>query len=54
MADMKENRVHPASACPRVKKAFHPLDEIRADTQVHPYKNSLTRALSRRKREFGR
>jgi len=35
------------------KIGFHsPLDEV--DTKVRPYKNSLTRALSRRKREFGR
>ena len=37
--------VHPASAYPLEKKAFHPLDEIRADTKVRPYKNSLTLAL---------
>ncbi len=34
-------------------KAFHPLDEIRADTQVRPYNNSLTLALSRGERESG-
>ncbi len=28
--------VHPTSAYPLEKKAFHPLDEIRADTKVRP------------------
>ncbi len=39
--------VHPASAYTLEKKTFYPLDEIRADTKVRPYKNSLTLALSR-------
>ncbi len=39
--------VHPTSAYPLEKKAFHPLDKIRADTKVRPYNNSLTLVLSR-------
>jgi len=35
------------------QKAFHTLDEMRADTKVRPYNNSLTLALSQREREFG-
>jgi len=35
------------------KKAFHPLDETRADTEVRPYKDSLTLALSRGERIRG-
>jgi len=34
------------------KKAFHPRDEIRADTKVRPYNNSLTLTLSQREREI--
>jgi len=45
--------VHPTSAYPLEKKAFHPLDEIRADTKVRPYKDSLTLALSRGERGSG-
>ncbi len=44
--------VHPTSAYPLGKKAFHPLDEIRADTKVRPYNNYLTLALSRGEREL--
>ncbi len=48
--------VHPTSAYPLEKKTFHPLDEIRADTKVRPYNNSLTNsltlALSRGEREL--
>jgi len=44
--------VHPTSAYPLEKKAFHPLDEIRADTKVRPCNNSLTLALSRGEREL--
>ena len=47
------NLVHPTRAYPLEKKAFHPLDEIRAETQVRPYHNSLTLALSRGERESG-
>ncbi len=43
----------PGRAYPLVKKAFHPLDEIRADTKVRPYNNSLTLALSQRVRGSG-
>ena len=45
--------VHPTSAYPLGKKAFHPLDEIRADTKVRPYNNTLTLALSRGERGSG-
>ncbi len=47
------NQDHPTSAYPLVKKVFHPLDEIRADTKVRPYNNSLTLALSRGERGSG-
>ncbi len=45
--------VHPASAYPLEKKAFHLLDEIRADTKVRPYNHSLTLTLSQRERGSG-
>ncbi len=48
-----EKMVHPVSAYPLEKKAFHPLDEIRADTKVRPYHNSLTLTLSQRERGSG-
>jgi len=48
---MRQNPVHPARAYPLEKKAFHPLDEIRADTQVRPNNNSLTLTLSQGERE---
>ncbi|MFB3787053.1 MAG: hypothetical protein ACE15F_11870, partial [bacterium] len=38
------------SAYPLEKKAFHLLDEIRADTKVRSYTNSLTLALSQREK----
>ncbi len=47
-----KNEVHPGSAYRLVKKVFHP-SMIRGATQVRPYKNSLTLALSPRERGFG-
>ncbi len=44
--------VHPLRAYPLEKKAFHTFDEIRADTKVRPYNNSLALSLSQREREI--
>ncbi len=44
--------VHPGSAY-RMRKRYSIHSKIRADTKVHPNKNSLTQALSRRKRGLG-